>query len=383
MGNKVKILIIAETVMDGVGKHVDDIIEYIDKDKFDLVVAHGASRMDYRFKWIKKKWENEIEFVEIPELKREIKLSEDLKAIKRIIKVIKRTKPDVVHCHSSKAGVVGRVAAKLCRVKRVYYTPHAYAVQNPESQTSKYLLYLSIERFLARFATTLTINVSRGEKHFAINHNIQKPNHFRVIYNALGPQKSNHPAKVSFDYIPEGVHVIGCVARIYEQKNPEEFLKIAKEICERRDDVKFIWVGVGSLYDMCMALVKEYQLENKVYFVGHQVNIPAFLDRFDIFLSTSLYEGLPYTLIESMQSNCPILASDVIGNNEVIKSGYNGYLYKLGDVREACDKIELLLDSPSIISKMKIASQMRFKELFTIDKMISQIETLYYSGEIE
>lgn len=381
MENKLKVLIIAETVMDGVGKHVDDIIDFLDKDKFELTIAHGSLRMDHRFKAIQKKWQKEVRFVEIPELQREIKLSRDFKAYRVLRKLISKVKPDVVHCHSSKAGVVGRLAAKVCGVKRIYYTPHAYAVQNPESQTSKYLLYLGVERFLARFATTSTINVSVGEKHFAVKHKIQKPHHFRVIYNALGPQKTNHPVKVSFDYIPEGVHVVGCVARLFDQKNPMEFLKIAKDICAQRRDVYFIWVGTGELLESSERWSKANNLDDRVFFVGHQVNIQAYLERFDVFLSTSLYEGLPYTLIESMQAKCPVLATNVIGNNEAIKNGYNGYLYKLGDVSEACEKLEFMLDNPTIIEKMQIASQVRFRECFTIDKMMCQIEKLYL-GEL-
>lgn len=377
MANKIKVLLVAETVMDGVGKHVDDIIEFLDKSQFELTVAHGTSRMDHRFKAMQMKWDKEVLFVEIPELRREIKPSDDYMAYRRIKALIKRVKPDVVHCHSSKAGVVGRLAAKVCRVKRIYYTPHAYAVQNPASQTSKYLLYLSVERFLARFATTYTVNVSMGEKHFAVNHKIAKPDHFRVIYNALGPQKTNHPSKVSFEYIPEGVHVVGCVARLFDQKNPIEFLKIAKEICARRKDVFFIWVGTGELLDESVAWAQLNDIADRVFFVGHQVNIQAFLEKFDVFLSTSLYEGLPYTLIESMQAKCPILATDVVGNNEAIKHGYNGYLYHIGDVVDACAKLEIMLDNPTIIEKMEVASQVRFMEFFTIDKMMQRIEMLY------
>lgn len=377
MADKIKILIVAETVMDGVGKHVDDIIDFLDKSQFELTVAHGTSRMDHRFKAMQMKWEKDVLFVEIPELKRDIKLSADFKAFRSIRALIKRVKPDVVHCHSSKAGVVGRLAAKVCRVKRIYYTPHAYAVQNPESETSKYLLYLSIERFLARFATTHTVNVSVGEKHFAVNHKIAKPDHFRVIYNALGPQKMNHPSKVTFEYIPEGVFVVGCVARLFDQKNPMEFLRIAKEICSRRKDVFFIWVGTGELLEESVAWAKLNDIADRVFFVGHQVNIQAFLEKFDVFLSTSLYEGLPYTLIESMQAKCPILATDVVGNNEAIKHGYNGYLYHIGDVVDACAKLEIMLDNPTIIEKMEVASQVRFREFFTIDKMMERIEMLY------
>ena len=180
-----------------------------------------------------------------------------------------------------------------------------------------------------------------------------------------------------FDYLPERTFVVGCIARFFAQKNPYEFIEIAKEMCSRRADVHFIWVGSGELLEASEDLVKSYKLEDRVHFVGHQVNILAFLEKFDVFLSTALYEGLPYTLLESMQAECPILASNVIGNNEAVEHGYNGYLYKLGDVEEACSKLEIMLDNPTILEKMKVASQVRFSQQFTINEMIRKIEALY------
>ena len=379
---RIKVLLIAETVMDGVGKHVDDIIDFIDKERFELVVAHGSERMDHRFKAMQMKWASKIRFVEIPTLAREINYKRDYKAYRAIRKLIRDVKPDVVHCHSSKAGVVGRLAAKISRVKRVYYTPHAYAMQNPGNQTSKYLLYLNIERFLSKFATTYTINVSRGERQFAIEHKIGRPDQFKVIYNALGPKKNNHPSKVTFEYLPEKTFVVGCIARLFEQKNPTEFLEIAKEISKRREDVHFIWVGSGELLEESKVWCKEQGIENRVHFVGHQVNIWAYLEKFDVFLSTALYEGLPYTLLESMQAECPVLATNVIGNNEAVEHGYNGYLYPQGDIVDACTKLEIMLDNPTIIEKMKVASQVRFNNNFTIGEMIRKIEMLYGGEQI-
>lgn len=374
---KIKVLLIAETVMDGVGKHVDDIIEYIDKDKFDIVVAHGVDRMDYRFLSTVEKWKKDIQFVPVPYFKREISLKNDFKAFKEVNQLIKTIRPDVVHCHSSKAGVVGRVAAKLHRVKRIYYTPHAYSMQNPGNQTSKYLLYLSIERFLARFATTNTLNVSRGEKQFAIKHKLHKADHFKVIYNALSVKETEEHPQMKFDFIPKNAFVVGCIARMFGQKNPEEFLKIAREICNRRKDVFFIWVGDGDFLEQTKMQAKEMKLDRSLYFAGHQTNVYAFLERFDVFLSTSFYEGMPYTLIEAMQSQCPILASNVIGNNEAVDQGYNGYLYELGDIQDACNKLEIMLDNPTIIEKMKVASRARYISTFTINEMITRIEAMY------
>jgi glycosyltransferase involved in cell wall biosynthesis len=376
---KRKVVLIAETVMDGVGKHVVDLIDQLNKEKFEIHVLHGTSRTDYRFEDIVKKWSHEVHFYQIESLKREIELSKDFKAFGEIRKAIKSINPELVHCHSSKAGVVGRLAAKTCGVKKVFYTPHAYAMQSQDHWTPKRRFYWLIERFLARFATTSTINVSKGERQFAIDLGIEKPEHFLVVYNALDHNGNADPIENLRETLGIGAEhfVVGCVARLYYQKNPFEFLRVAKALCLLREDLHFVWVGTGEMMVDARIWCKDNGILDRFHFVGHQKNVDAYLNIFDVFLATSYYEGLPYTLVEAMRAGCPIVATDVVGNNEVVVNGENGFLYKLGGINEAANKILRLKEDDALRTEMKENSKSRFEELFAIENMIKKIESIY------
>lgn len=376
---KHKLVLIAETVMDGVGKHVVDLIDYLDKSFFEIYVIHGIHRTDYRFSEIKLKWAGKVTFIPVDTLYREIDPANDLKAFREIRGHLKAIGPDIVHCHSSKAGVLGRIAAKSLGIQRVFYTPHAYAMQGQSHWTSKRRFYWLIEKTLAHFATRHTFNVSEGEKQFAVDLGVEKPDHFVVAYNALsGDVTHTNPEALKKELgIPEEAFVVGCVARLFYQKNPEDFFKIAKLLLEQDPNYRFIWVGTGEMMDAMKAWCREAGIYSAVYFVGHRKNVDAYLNLFDVFLSTSHYEGLPYTLVEAMRASCPIVASDVVGNNEVVISGVNGFLYAAGKVQSGVNAINRLKMDEGLKRQMSESGYNRFQEFFTIDQMISKIEKFY------
>lgn len=376
---KHKLALIAETVMDGVGKHVVDLIDYLDKDKFQIYVLHGIRRTDYRFSEIKLKWSKEVQFIPIETLNREIDVLDDLKAFAQIRKHLKDIKPEIVHCHSSKAGVLGRLSAKSLGIKQVFYTPHAYAMQGQNRWSLKKCFYWTIETLLARCSTKHTFNVSNGEKQFAVALKIHHSDHFVVVYNALTNQ-TEHVDSSDLRHllgVPEDAFVVGCVARFFYQKNPLDFMKISKNLIHQNDKMHFIWVGTGEMMEEMKDWCKTAGILDHMHFVGHQKNVDIYLQAFDVFLSTSHYEGLPYTLVEAMRASCPIVASDVIGNNEVVVEGVNGYLYPPGDVKHAVGAVMSLYESPELRSQMKQSTYKRFESLFTIEMMIGKIEETY------
>lgn len=379
---KTKIVIISETIMDGVGKHIVDVVSHIDLNQVELTVIHSSQRLDYRFYEMKVKLDGKVNFVAVPSLIREIHPVLDLKSFWVIFNQLKRIGPDIVHCHSSKAGVVGRIAAKLLRVKQIFYTPHAYAAQNQTLSKKKMNLYLKVERFLANWATTLTLNVSEGERQFALDHNIGTSESLKVLYNSIEKiDDSNREFKCGFCYeefkATASNIVIGTVARLYTQKNPFEFLSIAEKICRKFDNVIFVWIGEGEFYEDVVKWVKSRGLADRIHFPGHKRDVENYHIWFDIYLSSSLYEGLPYTLIESLSAHTAVVASNVIGNNELVMHEQNGYIYELGDIESAARYIEYLCQDKALRDKMASAGYEIFENKFTLDSMLAAYESLY------
>lgn len=361
-----KLMIISETIGGGLRKHLLLLLHHLDLSNFSEIILIHGNRYDEIFKedipWLKEKG---IKVMNIPSLVRSLNPREDMKAYCQISKIIKEEQPDIVHCHSSKAGIIGRAAAKRRRVKKVFYTPHGYSFQADEFSPLKRRLFTFIEREASRHATTMTFTVSEGEKQLAIDKGIDRPCKFDVIYNGLPDIQIKKGKLRSFLGLNEEDMVIGNCARISVEKNVDLFVTIAKKYLKYHPDAHFVWIGDGENLDY-------YQkIHSHIHFIGFRCDSEELVADFDVFLTTSLHEGLPYSLIEAMRAEVPVVASDVAGNNEVVIPGVNGYLYPLDDVDEAVQSIEkaLSLDKKSI--------NQDFNRRFLLTNMIRKIESHY------
>ena len=312
-------------------------------------------------------------------MEREIGL-QDYKAYKVLVKHLKRINPDIVHCHSSKAGIVGRMAARHTGIRCIVYTPNAYAFQNAQALGVKKLIRVSAERFLSRYATTLTINVSKGEMQEALKYKIDRSEKFTLIYNGIPeivlPSKEELKKELG---LKNDVHYVGVTARCAEQKNPMNFLTIAEKVVGERDDVEFIYIGDGEMMEQMREFVFARGLSAKVHLLGFRSDASRIVGALDIYLSTALYEGLPYSMIEAMRAGVPIIATDTVGNNELVVDGENGRLFEIGDVDEAVKLINNQLERKEI----KVDSvRNSFKENFSLRTMMNKTNAVYarYGG---
>lgn len=379
---KVKIALISEALGGGVRRHIIDLMKSLDKDKFDIYFLYNSHRADdVMLEEFPNLINLGIHLIEIKSLSNKIGLN-DIVAFKNIYSVLKKINPDIVHCHSSKAGAVGRIAARLIGVKFVYYTPHAYVFQNIYLSKIKKEIYIFIEKILSRYFTTKTINVSLGEKHYALNHNIDKCDKFIVIYNGIKENNSignifiKNKLEREFK-IETQIMTIGVVSRVDEQKDPVTFINIAKETLNKYSDVKFIYVGDGDLYKTMKEQVLQEGLEEKIIFTGFRKDTEDILGIFDIVLTTSLYEGMPYVLIESLASSLPIVATDVVGNNEIVVNNKNGLLFEVGNHMQGFNCLEKLIENKDMIEIMKLKSLEIYEDKFTLDVMMNKYEELY------
>lgn len=375
---KKKLLLIVEAMGGGVRRHVVDLINGLDKSQFTITLLYGKRRADASFLAQIQELEKEAQLIGSDNLVRELSPKQDYAALKEIKNVIREVQPDIVHCHSSKAGVLGRLAAKQMHIKKIFYTPHAYSFQAPEFSASKKAVFVAIERWMSRHATTMTFNVSKGERQCALENRLDKPEKFQVIYNGVPdiPLPSKDEARKCLN-LPIDVPVVGTTVRLNEQKDPFTFIKIAKNVIQSCPNTQFLYIGSGPLFEPMQKYIQEHQLDKNVHLCGYCEDAELLVPAFDVFLLTSLYEGFPYALLEALRAGAPIVATDTVGNNEIVLPGQNGELFKIGDVEDGARAVLNMLNNP--IEKGKITQF--YRDHFSLEPMIDTIQDNYLVKE--
>lgn len=374
MDNKTKIVFIAEAMLGGIRQHVCDIVENLDIKQYDIYLIYSDSRADDKFYEEKVELEKRAKLILCNDMQRSLG-KKDLTAYKKLVKLFDEMKPDIVHCHSSKSGIVGRMAAKKCRVPFIVYTPNAYAFHEPNISSMKKQIYILAERFLSRYATDITINVSKGEMALAQKYHLDKESKFVLIYNGIPqielPDKRMLREALGFH---QKTYYVGVTARCARQKDPFTFLKIAEKVINARQNVEFVYIGDGELYDEMCRWIRERGLEDKIHMLGFRSDAAKIVGALDLYLSTALYEGLPYSMIEAMRAGVPIIATDVVGNHELVIDGENGMLFGMGDVSAGTELVTGQMDKKIIKGENVIRT---YTEKFSLDKMNEKTMMVY------
>lgn len=274
---------------------------------------------------------------------REIDLKNDYNIIQQTRKKLKEIKPDILHLHSSKSGVLARIAASgLIKKNKIFYSPHGYAFIQKNISKSKIYLYKIIEYSMPFFLGGTTI--ASGDTEYEIAKKISKTILIRNGVDFELPQKS-------LINVDKKRLTIGTIGRLTPQKNPKLFNDIAKRIPE----ADFIWIGNGELQH-------EIESDNITVtgWIKTREDLLKKLNDIDIYIQVSLWEGLPIALIEAMAMRKPLVVSNIIGNKDCVEEGYNGFVFN--SLEEAIEKINIFQDR-SLISEMGSHSyQKAFKE---------------------
>lgn len=301
-----KILYIVEAMGGGVFTYIVDLANELVK-QYDIYIAYAIrpqTPVDY-----KDYFNQKIHLIEVSSFGRSINPTKDLKAFFEIKKIAKEVQPDVIHLHSSKAGAIGRFAFNGKRVP-LFYTPHGYSFLMQNHSPIKRSIYKTIETICAKRNCT-TISCSEGEH----QQSLKLTKHATYVNNGINVtdlQGLIDSVKVGENH-PYTVFTLG---RICYQKNPKLFNQVAQAM----PDVKFLWIGDGELRNELTA--------PNIEITGWAKREEALRHSLqgDVFVLTSLWEGLPISLLESMYMKKLCVVSNVIGNRDVITSEINGYV---------------------------------------------------------
>jgi glycosyltransferase involved in cell wall biosynthesis len=315
----------------------------------------------------------------LPSLVREVHPLKDPAAFIALARLIRQGRYDIVHTHSSKAGILGRWAARLAGVPIIVHTVHGWAHHDHQRPMVR-RTYILLERITQRVTDRLVVvsprNVEKGladsiavaEKYVTIRSGIEL-DRFRV------PARPREAVRAELG-IPQGAVVVGTVTRLSRQKAPLDFVAAAAQVAAQRRDVHFVIVGDGPLRAEVEAQVSALGLAGRVRLTGLRRDVPDLLHSFDIFALTSLWEGLPRVLPQAMAAGLPIVATAVDGNAEAVTDGVNGFLIPAGDPSAMAAALLQMLNGPDLRREMGQVGQAMVEEFGAV-KMVQDIAALY------
>ena len=303
----------------------------------------------------KAKYEKMVDGVEQIDMKQSFSPFSIIKNVRKVKKIIKSIKPDIIYCHSSFAGGIGRLAAKGSKIK-IVYNPHGWAFNmNQKSSLSmsiKSKLYLVIEKFLAR-KTDRIVCISKAERQSALEKKIAKDQKLSLITNGIDISKvrSANRFKRSDFNIPEKAFVVGMIGRLCPQKAPDTFIHSAKLIKEKIPDSFFIIVGDGELTDQTVECARQNNIDLLV--TGWVDNPYDYLQLFDISLLLSRWEGFGLAIVEYMAAEKNVVASRIDAIPTIIEDGVDGFLVEVDNPNDVCDKVMYIHNHPAEAANMR------------------------------
>lgn len=291
----------------------------------------------------------------------------DFLAIFKLRQRLRRLTPDIAHAHSSKAGMLVRIACWFERVPCVF-TAHGWAFSEG-TPVSRRILGQATEKLIARLGQPI-ITVSEYDRQLAIAKKVAKPEQLITIHNGMPDAPATSREKQNND-----IKTLIMVARFANQKNPELLIKSMPLLPKK---VQCILVGDGPNLRRCQLLAKQLGIESQINFTGNSDCIPELLNSASIFVLLTHYEGLPLTIIEAMRARLPVIASNVGGISEQIQDGVTGYLVKRdakpAEVAAICQR---LLDNPANLEVMGRAGRRHYQNHFSEEIMMNKIGVLY------
>ncbi|MGB9618801.1 MAG: glycosyltransferase family 4 protein [Armatimonadota bacterium] len=350
--------VIARSVPGGAQTHVMDLIRHAG-DAFEpgLVTFEPGFLVD-------KAREMGVPTWIVPVPTDSINLLRDLFALRCLVRVIREFSPDLVHAHSTKSGVIARVAARMAGVPAVF-TAHGWAFTEGVADRRRKAA-VAVERAAARL-TRRIICVSEYDRDLALCCGVGSRDRIVVIPNgiAFSDLRTSYPKR-------ETVRCV-MVARFSPPKEQPALIRAISRVKE----IELILVGDGELIDESRALASTLGVEDRVRFMGSRNDVPEILAECDVFALISRWEGLPYTVLEAMRAGLPVVASNVGGVSEAVIHRETGLLVPRDDLAALSNSLRYLVDNPGERRRMGEAGRRRCLTRFALSAMIEATFAVY------
>ncbi|CDU13616.1 glycosyltransferase family 4 protein [Vibrio coralliirubri] len=316
-------------------------------------------------------------------LQRAISPKKDLLAFWQLYRLFHQHRFDVVHTHSSKTGVIGRIAAKLAGVPIITHTVHGFAFPAASNRLEKWI-FLAME-WLGTKCSDKVICLHEADRQIAVNSLGANHRQLEVFPNGVDTEKYSPvlpEQKLTIRLrlgLAEDDILIGMVGRLWRQKNPQAFVTSAIELLSQGVDAHFLLVGDGELKTQLEDNVKQAGCEDNIHFLGWRDDTPQILTALDIFVLPSLWEGMPLAIIEAQSTGLPCVVSNIQGNNHLVTDNEDGLLFELDEPNQLSKKIEQLINDEALRIRFSRNARNKVLDRHDISRRVEDIKRLYLS----
>jgi len=373
---KINILfVITKLELGGAQKQLLSLIRGLDQEKFTpfLFTAQEGLLLSEAVKI------NGLTVKKSKSLERPINLWNDLVTVFEIYTYIKEKQVSLVHTHSSKAGILGRIAARLAGAKIILHTVHGWSFHDYQGQFLR-KFYICLERIAGKF-TDCIIVVSRHDREKGLANRIVRPEKYQLIRYGIDYAQFNRRTSIFKEKlgVGPGVKIVTNISCFKPQKACLDFVKLAALVSRRLPETKFILVGDGVMRLAVETAKEKYALGERLILTGWRSDISEILSATSVSVLTSSWEGLPITVLEAICCGCPVVATDTGGVRDVIEDGKTGFLTACGDMENMCAKVTSLLEDELLRERISQQAKINLGDDFSLTRMLKSHCDLYES----
>lgn len=369
--NRPKIIHILHSV-GGVDVSLRLILGNIDPEKFESIVVHGKN--DAQEPFLDKNG-NPVKSYRT-DIERNINLIKDTKGVAQIKKIVKAEKPNLIHAHSAKGGIIGKWIGKLLKIP-VLHTPQAYSYLSTESPVKR-ILYLKIEHYFSRFNNKILAS-SNSERNRSIDEVGYQSENVLLFNNAIKPIEKIEPLGIEKNWPDEYICSVG---RPSYQKNIEWMVRVLAAVKKEKPNIHLVLMGVGfhaPNLEKVKKMIGEHGLQKNITLLEwtRREDIFHIIKKSKLYISTARYEGLPYSVIEALALAKACVVSDADGNRDLIENNQNGFVIFDENVEAFKEKILQLLKDTLLRNEFEQNSLAKFHANFNIENTIGKLEKIY------
>jgi len=375
-GKSIRVMQVLEATVGGTRRYLLDLVGKLPRDRFEQHVVVSVLRDPGFERDISMMQENGIQVSRLP-MRRSIHPPSDWFCYRQLRQIIADWKPHVVHSHSSKAGFLARVAARGLGCANIY-SPHCFAFQM-RFGSLRQCFYRHLERVAGRYTDVLVLPCE-SQREVAVRAQVVPSERIAIV--PTGVRASDYQSTCDRQHIrtamgiDEQTSAIGVVAALSPQKGYRYLLEAMQKVLQNTEAVLLV-AGSGVLQPALVAQAQKLGIADRVRWLGHREDVPELLHALDLFVLPSLWEGLPYALLEAMAAGVPIVATAIAGNVDLIDGHNTGWLAPVADAHGLSEVLLQPLAEPAETARRAAVAQKLVTEKYSLDAMIEHHVRLY------